>query len=233
MDENQPESQPLAPSLAGVTDAELFRYVTYKNLIETALAMQRRARELRPTILTMRRCAWFEVRSRPEAADELAPSSAMQRLARELRPTILATWRCAWSQGWSSHEAADELARRTCPTTETRPESKNQPPTPSLAAVTDAQLFKYVTYKNLVENARAMKRRARELRPTISTMLRCAWFEVRFGREASAELTRRTASRDLAESYADVDPAALLGERVIFRASPPDQQSEPARRDQS
>jgi len=115
----------------------------------------------------------------------------------------------------------------------TQPESEIQPPAPSLAAVTDAQLFRYVTYKNLAETVIAMQRRARELRPTILTMWRCAWFEVRSSHEAAAELTRRTASRGLAEVYADADPAALLGERVILRASPADQQSVPTQRDQS
>jgi hypothetical protein len=113
----------------------------------------------------------------------------------------------------------------------TQPESENQPPAPSLAVVSDAQLSRYITHKNLVETARAMKRRARELRPSISTRLRCGWYELKSGHEASAELTKRTASRDLAVVYADVDPAALLGQRVIFRASPADQQCGPARRD--
>lgn len=108
------------------------------------------------------------------------------------------------------------------------PKSENQSPVPSLAAVTDAQLFRYITHKNLIETARAMRRRARDLRPSISTWLRCFWYELSSGREASAELTRRTANRDgrLAEIYADVDPDALLGERVIFRTPSADHQHE-------
>lgn len=110
----------------------------------------------------------------------------------------------------------------------TQLESEAKPSVPNLAAVTDAQLFRYVTHKNLVETARAMKRRARQLRPSLLTLLRCIWYEMRFGREASVELTRRTASREgqLAEIYADVDPAALLGERVIFRTPSADHQHE-------
>lgn len=73
--------------------------------------------------------------------------------------------------------------------TESKAETQSQ--AGSLAAVSDAQLFRYVTHKNLVETARVMKRRARQLRPSVSTWLRYVWHERKCGREASAELTRR------------------------------------------
>lgn len=74
----------------------------------------------------------------------------------------------------------------------TKPEAENQPPTSRLATITDAQIFRYVAHKNLMETAHALKRRARQLRPSISTWLRCIWYERMFGQEAAAELTRRT-----------------------------------------
>lgn len=107
-----------------------------------------------------------------------------------------------------------------------KPEAENQPPASSLVAVSDAQLFRYVTHKNLVKTADAMKRRARQLRPSAVTLLRCVWYELKAGQEAAAELTRRTAIRDsrIAEAYADTDPNALLGGRVIFRSPSADRE---------
>jgi hypothetical protein len=77
----------------------------------------------------------------------------------------------------------------------------DQPPMASLAAVTDSDLFRYATWKNLVQSVAAMHWRAYELRPPLLAWIRCTWYELRTGKEAADELTRRTAAQS--QQYAE------------------------------